>query len=356
MFKNYRNMTDAELLNGRPKIAWNPSMAGELRNASGDVNTTTLGYQYAIQTTTLIRARTIHQRFYQIPIADYIPVIPGEGAWLEDIRTNIVYELAGPFEQGFIGNGQGRPKVQNIGVGLAPITQTIETWTGGYEYNIIEVAKALTINNWDVIEGKMKTLKRSWDLGIQKVAMLGILQTLSTFPGLLTNSNVTSNTSVIQSNIAALNYTDYATLVQNIVGAYRQNCNYTAYPNKFVIPEDDFNGLTAPINPQFPTVGGMKLEYLLKAFQTVTMNKNFQILPLAYGNAAQNVGYVSAGGKFRYVLYNEDPEVLRMDLPIDFILNPVNTGNNFDYSGVAHGQFTGVIAFIPNQVLYFDHS
>ena len=45
-----------------------------------------------------------------------------------------------------------------------------------------------------------------------------------------------------------------------------------------------------------------------------------------------------------------------MFVPVDFMLNPAGTANNWQWQGVAAGQFTSPIIIKPAEVLYFDHS
>lgn len=335
-------------------IPWNPSMGMQLVNSNGDVDTTSLGYQYTIQTTTQIRAQVIKQKFYEVPFADYVPVVPGTGAWMEDIKTNRVFELSGPFETGVINTASGPSQISTVDVATAPVSAKIATWAKGYQYTIPEVQKALAASNWDVVSSKMETLKKQWDLGIQKVSFLGFKGDLTNMPGLLTNAQVTANTAVITANISSLTAAQFATLVSTILAAYFSNSNNTVLPDTFEIPMSDWLGMVTPIASGFPVVS--QLDYLLDAFKKATQNPNFKIYGLAYGDAAQNAGYVSSVGKYRYCLYRNDPETIKMDLPVDFILTPAGTSNNFQFQGVGAGQFTGAIAYRPAEILYFDHA
>lgn len=328
-----------------------------LLNSNGDVDASTLGYQYTTKTTTQIRAKTIKQKFYTVPIAEFMSVIPGTGAWLEDIKTNVTYDVAGSFESGLIGTASGPTSIGTVDVGLAPITTKIATWAKGYQYTVPEVQKALASNQWDVVSSKMEALKRQWDLGLQKVAFLGLLTDLTGFPGLLTLSSVTVNTAVVPANISSMSATDFATLISAMLAAYYLNSNNTVLPDTFVIPMDDYLGLgtlVASGNPGSPGVS--KLTYLLQSFREITGNPSFTIKGLAYGTGANNAGYVSSIGKSRYVLYRNDVDTLAIDLPVDFYLSPAGTANNFQWQGVGAGQFTGVTCYRPAEVLYFDHA
>ena len=331
------------------KIPWQPGMT--LENANGAVADTSLGYQYAIQTTTLIRAKVIEQKFYKIPFAEYIPVEVGTGAFLEEIKTNLTYDSAGSFESGIQGTSSGPTQVAQVTVGTSPKTAAIVTWAKGYQYNLVELKKALASNNWDVVSSKMKALKRNWDLGLQETSFLG-LKSNSNVPGLLSNSEVTVDTTTITGYISALSYTDFATFVKNLMAAYFANSNSTVLPDTFAIPMVDYLGLEVPVSPQFPMVS--MLDYLEKAFKRASQNPNFKIIGIAYCDQANNAGYWAANGSNRYVLYRRDPETLKMDIPVDFILNPAATADNYNWNGVGLGQFSGTIIYRVPEVLYFN--
>ncbi len=324
----------------------------KLRNSNGDVDPTATGYQFAIRTTTALRAKTLKQKYYEVAPADYISVIPGEGAWMQDIRTNLEYALAGDFENGIINTGQNQSQLASVDVAMSNKNAKIKTWAKGYEYSIPELELALASSNWDVVSGKTNALKKNYDLGIQKVAFLGML-TDSDVPGLLTNSDVTIDTVTIPQNVSAMDSTDFQTFVAAVLSAYRANASFTAMPNRFVMPEDDFLGLGSATAAGFPL--GDKITYLENFFKKLTGKSDFRILPLAYGNAAQNAGYINGNtGKNRYALYNDDPETIRMDIPVPFqFINP--TPRAISFEGAAVGQFTGAIVYRPKEVLYFDH-
>jgi hypothetical protein len=324
----------------------------QMRNSNGDVDPTSVGYDYAIRTTTLIRQKTLQQKFFEVAPADYLPVVVGEGAWMEEIRTNLEYNTAGDFESGIMKSGFSQASLPQVDVALSNKNAVIKTWAEGYEYSIPELEQAMRATNWDKVTGKTRALKKLWDLGIQKVAFLGLLSDAVKVPGLLTNADVTVNTTKITQNISAMSTTDFQAFVAGILAAYRDNANRTAWPNKFVIPEDDFLGLGSASSKDFPI--GDKITYLENFFKKLTGRSDFKILPLVYGNKAANAGYVSVAGKNRYALYNDDPETLRLDIPVPFqFINPTQMAISFQ--GAAVGQFTGAIIYRPREVMYFDH-
>lgn len=326
----------------------------EFRNANGSIDATTTGYQYVIQTTDQIRAKVIEQKFYKVPPAEYLPVIVGEGAWMEGLKTNAVYDVAGDFETGIISTASAPSQISKVDVALAPISTVLVKWAKGYQYDIPEVSQALAANNWDVVQSKMNALKRNWDLGTQKIAFLGLKGSTSTVPGLYTNSSVTINLTRITASISGLSAANFGTLVAGIIADYFTNSNQTELPDTFLIPMDDYLGLMTPVNPEFPLVS--KLQYLEDAFKRITKNPSFKIDGIAYGTAANNAGYINgASGRQRYILYRNDQDTMFMEVPVPFNLTPAGTANNFQFDGVGFGQFSGVTILRIPEVLYFDY-
>lgn len=332
------------------KLLWKPGM--RIDNASGTINPTTLGYQYTIQTTTqILPEKVIGQTFYTVPFEKFVPVEVGLGAWMENIKINTGFRLAGSFFNGLASLSQGNAQIARVDVGLSPVTAAIDTFVGGYDYTIAEINKALASDNWDVVSDKMLALKEMWDLGLQYVCFLGNPQDQTNFPGLLTNSNVTINSVVIPQLINTMTAAQFMTMIAQIVKVYWSNTNDTMMPNTFVVPYDDWNGLTTAVSPTFPNIS--MAEWLLRSLREATGNPDFQIMPLAYCDTANNGTLI---GHYRYALYHRDPKTLRMFVPVDFMLNPAGTSNNWQFQGVAAGQFTSPVLIKPAEVLYFDHS
>ena len=324
------------------------SVAGlTLRNATGDIDQTSLGYQIAIDTLTFIKKQITEQKFYQVAPADYVPLAVGDGAFAQNILTNLTVNASGDFESGIINQGSANDRLAVAQVGIASKTVRVVNWAKSVGYTIFEIEQALQANNWDLIESLHRARKTNWDLGVQKIAFLGSLQTPGV-KGLYTQSDVNVDTSLITHRISDMTATQFATFVSQLVQAYQLNCAYTAMPTHFVIPQDDYNGLATPVSPTYPL--NSKLEYLKKAFDAIVPG-GIKVLPSPYGMTAQNSLY---NNTYRYLLYRYDPESLRMDVPVDYTVTQPNTNNNFQFQDAAYGQFTGVGVYRNLELLYLD--
>lgn len=323
----------------------------ELRNANGDIASSSFAYQYATDRLSYIRSRVVEQSFYEVNPSDYFDVIPGEGAFSQNIITNVSIKTAGGFTQGKINSSKGNNRLAVADAAVTPVYTYVQNWALAVEYSVFDVEQSLFAGNWDIIEAKHRARKMDWDLGIQQVAFLGDTESLTNFPGLFSNAGVNINTSLITKNISSMSASEFSTLVAGLIAAFLSNANQTRFPNTFVIPQDDYAGLAVPVSSSYPNIS--MLSYLQQAFNAIVPG-GVKILPSAYGMKAYNAA--ASIDNQRYVLYRRDIDTLFMELPVDYQTTAVGTLNNFNYQDVAYGQYAGVTILKPLEVLYFDHS
>jgi hypothetical protein len=167
--------------------------------------------------------------------------------------------------------------------------------------------------------------------------------------GLLNLSDVTVNTTLVPASLNAMSDAQFQAFVSGLVGAYQANCNFTAMPNRLYIPQTDYTALTVATSVAFPLKS--KLDYLKDALSAATVQPDFEIKPLAYLQAAQSDGKLSAD---RYVLMRYDPDVARFEIPVDYTVTVPNSYDGFTMRNVGYGQHTGVLDARPQEILYLD--
>ena len=319
-----------------------------LFNAAGDIDPASSGFQYAIDTLSYIRSQIIKQKFYEIAIADYLPVDVGEGAFSDEIVQNLQFMQAGGFYDGDVTNQDQTGRLAQVNTGLDPIRMRTQIWAKATGWTIMEIERASRSNNWDVVSGKLESLKKNWDLGVQETAFLGHPDGVMT--GLLNDSEVTINTTLVATTLTAMTEAQFTTFVGGLIPAYFANSNDTSIPDTFIIPNDDFLGLSVPYSPSFPNIS--KIDYMQKAFAATTGNPNFKILGLSYAQATRNAG--RGINENRYVLYKNNPETLKMAIPVDFTMLEADTTNRLNWQQAAYGQYSGVLINRKREVLYLD--
>jgi hypothetical protein len=331
-----------------------------LRNAAGDINDNSTGFQIAIDTLTFIKKQVVEQKFYEVEggLAKYVPLEVGDGAFSQSILTNLEYSSGGDFETGIINTGTANDRLAQADAAVSSKTVQVANWAKGIGYSIFDIEQALAANNWDPVIAKERARKKNWDLGLQALTFMGLKSNPTAFPGLLTSPTINVNNTLIQEPISQMNAVELNTFVATLISAYFTNANKTARPDRFIIPYSDFFGLQT-MTPNVIGAGEgnypiSRLEFLLRAFRLASQNPNFEILPLAYCDADTN----SAWGvdKQIYLLYRYDRDSVRMDLPVDYTVTQANTMNNFQFQSAAYGQFTGVHFYRELEGLLFEYT
>lgn len=313
-----------------------------------------LGYEVQITTLTSISKKISEQKFFQLSPSDYLPVLVGQAPWSSNITTYRSFDVSDVFESGIVDLAGNNDRLSEADAAVDALNIKIYNWTKSNNYSIFDLELAAKSGNWDLIAAKEKSRKRNWDLGIQRISFLGAQGQNSgasaTCLGLLNQSGITLNTALVTAAISSYSYTQLAAFQAGVLAAYRVNCNYTAFPTHFIVPESDYNGMMTQASPQFPMKSILQL--LEEGFQVLTRNKNFKILPCAYAD------YVNSGGaltKQTYLLLNYDEESLKMEIPLDYHTTLANSINNFQFQSAALGQFTGVLALRPLEMLYMSY-
>ncbi len=308
-----------------------------------------LGFDLNITTMTAISKKVVEQKFFEIAPSDFMPVKVGDNAWASQITTYREFSVGDDFEKGILNTGGSQTRLAAVGTAIDSLSIQTVPWAKEIHWAIPELKQAQFSGNWDLITAKERSRKKNWDLGIQKIAFLGSATNTSIL-GLFTQTTVNSNTSLITKKISSMTDLEFQTLVTGLLEAYHLNANRTQMPTHFIIPQDDYNGLVTPVNVNF-AMSGSKLEYLQKALAAATGNSNFKILGNSYAMQSNNTAVIN---KNRYVLLNYDEDSVNMNIPVQYTNTQQNSINGFQFQNVGYGQFTGVLAYRPLEMLYLD--
>lgn len=322
-----------------------PTLPGfnEKRNA--------LAYEIDMTSLSQIIKSVTEQKFYEVNFADYLPVVVGEGAWSSNLIKYRSFDVADDFESGILNTGNSHAKLASVSTAIDAVTVPVINWGKEITYSIMDLMQASRSGNWDLVTSMEGARHRNWSLGLQQIAFWGSKNN-SAVKGLLTLTGVNSNTTLITKKISAMTALEFQALLAGLLEAYRSNSSRTAQPTKFIIPEDDYNGLASSVDETYPLKS--RLERLLESMRTLTRNPSFEILPSAYAMKSLNAG-ITGLNKNRYVLYNgSDSNALRMDIPVDYTNTMQNTLNGFTFQNVGYGQYSGAMAYRPAEILYFD--
>jgi len=306
-----------------------------------------LGYEIPITTLTTIMKKVSEQKFFYIAPADYMPIRVGEGAWSSQLTTYLSYNLSDDFATGVINTGANNGRLASGDAGVDSVNAKVINWAKSIGWTLFDLEQAAKSGNWDIVTAKERARKQNWDLGIQQTAFLGLKGDPAVL-GLLTQTAVTPNTTRITKAIKDMTPAELKTFTAGVLGDYRAQCNYTAWPTHFTIPESDFTGLAAQASADFP-IKSVK-QVLEESFQEITGNKQFKIQGCAYAESAR-----SGLGVQRYALYNAEETSMRMDIPVDYTSTLANSIDNFSFQNVGYGQFTGFVLYRPLEMMYFQY-
>lgn len=339
---------------GKPVVlnAWEKANAGYWQKQVDERFGNALGYEVSITTLTTIAKEISQQKFFEISPADYFAVKVGEGMWSTNITTYRSFDAADVFESGIINMAGQNARLATADAGVDALNILVYNWAKETGWTIFELEQAAKSGNWDVVAAKERARKKNWDLGIQRVAFLGARGLNSgsnaTCLGFLNQPSVPVNTTVITSPINLLSTSALKAFCAAVIEAYRTSCNRTAWPNRFTVPESDYNGMASQSSPDFPIKS--VLQVLEETFQIATRQKDFKILPCAYGdNTYSGLGYQ------QYVLSRYDVESGKMEIPLPYTNTLANSINNLQFQAAAYGQFTGYLALRPLEHLYFQY-
>lgn len=334
-------------------------MYNSLRNARNPqeflnaINTDTAAYQYAVTTLTDITSKVVEQKFYEISLSDFVDFSTGTGAFMQEILHNAVVNVAGGFETGVINTGN-EARLNSSDIAIGQMRFPILNWAVKSVYSVFDVQQAFAAMNFDLIEQIALSRKKMWDLGIQKVTMCGSKVNTSV-TGLVNNSGVTVNTTVITKSISSMTDAEFQALVGTLLDTYYANSNQTAMPNRFYIPSSDYLGLGKAASTTYPNI--TRLEYLTQVFGAILAGygvSDFRILPLAYLEKTQMNANTSSNVN-RYVLANKNPDTMYASIPVDFTVTQFGTADNFNFYNTAYGQYAGTVVLRPQELLYLDY-
>ena len=124
------------------------------------------GFNIDITTLTGIRQKLTEQKFYETRPSDYMPVVVGESAYMDQ---QLVYKenyVGGDFEEGLHEPGSNSSKNPRVEANIDDVIVKRHFWSKESNYNILELAQAAAAGNWSLVESKERALVKNWQLGI----------------------------------------------------------------------------------------------------------------------------------------------------------------------------------------------
>lgn len=310
----------------------------------------TAGVVQTVDTITDIVAGAVETKYYELAgqtLTDFINIdASGRGAYAGEIFQFTTAYVGAPFKQCIINpasTGIHNDPTADIAV------DGIRTRNNFYrqKYSISnEGLRMAAVNRvaFDLIEQKEKARKKNWDLGLQDTLFLGLGDGRTL--GLLNQTGVTVNTSLIPASIPAMTTAQLKTFAGSALAVAFANSNQTIMPNRWAMPTSDYLALGVPYGDTFgmPTIK----DVLENAFKAAGAPDDFKIVHSIYNETA------GANGGKRHAFYNTDPDNIIMHTPKPYTPHPLYPQGALDMISDAEGQFTGVWLKRPTSLLYVD--
>lgn len=320
------------------------------------------GANFNITALSQLAAGTIKQKFYLVEkLSKFVPMDMGANPFAPTrVFIKEFYGIQNP-EGGLISPvNKGQYQEAETGVDNTSIDR--EFWAKQISYNFLQQSQLAYLgqSGYDYVKSKLEALNTDYELFMRKILFYGFSKKDNT--GLLTSTEVTTNTSLITKPISQMDPTEMNAFVRDILTVYQTNQVLGEFPDTFFIPQSDYMGFGSFINPEFPLAGSNKLGVLLDFFKLMTGNPDFKIVTSFYAQKsfAEKEIYKKANGNAplsydRYMLYKNKSESLVFDLPIPFTMLGTGTLNNFDYLQLGYAQVGKTFFKRPADAIYFDN-
>lgn len=313
-----------------------------------DSQAATLGLTVDVQYLTYILSQPVRQKYTTVALADYASLDVGTGAWAPSRLKNISVGSGDSFESGFISTGADATRLAEVKSQMGTMTFPIRVWAKSASWDIPSLKKS-ALAKYDIVAETEYQRRKNWDLGIQSIFFNGNNE--QGLGGLFTNTNVLTDTSILGANagFGVLNEADYQAAIAKIMGIYDQRSNYTAVPNRFVMPADDYTSMASAASATFPMI--TKLEYMQNMFKQQTGRDDFRIMKCPYAKSG-----FDGRTKSIWALYDSSSDALEFSIPVDYTATLYNSMDNFYFNSVAYGEIGGMCIYRPAELLYLQNT
>lgn len=295
---------------------------------------------------TQIEREVSQQKFYTVNPEDFVPFDNTQGGWSDYITvlrsySNIDGNLA-DWERGVDADNARRGQ---DGVSLDSVSLKIHNLNKMISYSLFEIRQSQETGRWNIVTEKERARKRDYDLSVQRGVLLGDAD----HKGLLNQTGVTLNTTVLTKKLSTMTSVEFRTFLGSVFGDFYTQTGRTALPDTLAIAPSDFLGLGVAVDEQYPLVQSM-LKRMEEVFKEVTGNPNAKIVPLAYCEPEFH------SGSYKYVLYRRDFDTLRVYRPFDYNVVQGASIDGMNYQNTAYARISDVFVNRPAEMMYMSFS
>jgi hypothetical protein len=231
--------------------------------------------------------------------------------------------------------------------------QTVETQIIHYvheaKYNLIQAGTNSEMLQINYLTTLIAGVTQHYQKNLEKLILGEGLKRYTQIKGLTNAAVATENSSVITQTLSSLTDADFINVVSKIVDAYYTSTNNTYDPNTFAIPLSEKRKLAGQtLSNLYPYQS--RLKYLEDTL-TLASNEPVKVVGNDYFDKTKN-----SAGKFIYMIYRKDPEVMCMHMTNPFNVSGVNTANGYSFAFTTLASQSGLWVKVPSAVVRFSHS
>ena len=311
-----------------------------------------LGYDQVITTLSAVETRVARQKNIEFGIEEAIDIVEGVGAWREE----------GVYFKSFANGGDSLDswRIDHAQMGATKSQATASVSKEVYpfmflgkmiSYTRTELEQAAASGIWNVIEEKAWARRREFDLRFAELVYKGTAD--GVYHGLLTLPNVhTESDTIIKKRLSAMTDAEFQAAMSAMFQNSYATAEYTAKPNRLLIPELDRIGLASTYSSYGAgfAQGITRLARLEEAFRNYTGDANAKVIGSNFANAGLNAGVET------YAMYRKDPFELKIEMPVPYGIYPGASVDGFNFQNTALAQVSGVISKYDKQVVYFKNT
>lgn len=283
---------------------------------------------------------TIESRVFEKKYADivYPQLLPVDTTTVDNASDTYTYRMVdrvGKFRV-----IQDRAKdLPRVDVFRKETTMKVVSIAASYGYTVQET-RAARRQGYGLQEQRVQAVRRAYEEKVQDVGLFG--DSTVGIEGFFNNSNV-DKLNVTQTWISTTATPDeQLKLLNTAVTHIVKGTNMVERPNTIAMAYEDFNVLST--TPRSATSDTTVLQYFLENDPYIS-----QIIPL---NELDEFG---GANKNRMVLYNRDPEKLRLHIPQALEFFPPER-TKLEYEVASHARVMGTTIYYPKSVLYVDQA
>ena len=308
------------------------------------------------QITTFTRkiAGVQRQKLFIQNIEDFVPIVRDGVTFANIIFGHQIRNIEiGQEEDNFKTVDDTSNTYGKTGINIQQTQTDIIHYVHGTGYTSIQKGANSEMLGEDYLTTLISGVTEHYQKNLEKLILGEGLKKYTKIKG-LTNAEVgTEIANIITQDLSTLSDADFLDVVSKIVDAYYTSTKNAYDPNVFVIPMTQKRKLAAQtlsvLHPYQSRLNFLETT-LTAALNSTKSSENVKVIGNTYFDKTGN-----AQGKFIYMIYRKDPEIMCMHMTNPFNVSGINTGDGFSFALSCLASQSGLWVKVPSAVVRFSH-